>query len=123
MPGDGREGGLSPPYWASPEWRDVYDLRTYVEGYFGSLKNPNTEGVRRGYSQFVGLPMVSLGIALAAAVCNVRHQRKFYADRDDLHDHPLLTPDPAPRPVRELTDAEIEEHDRQHATQTDGEAA
>ena len=45
-----------PYYWGSEEWLVAYDLRTYVEGFFGSLKNPDTEGVRRGFTKFVGLP-------------------------------------------------------------------
>jgi hypothetical protein len=83
-----------PHYWGTEEWKLAYDLRTYVEGLFGSLKNPDTEGVRRGFTKFVGLPMVTLGLTLAAAICNVRHQRRFWADRDDRPDHPLLHPDP-----------------------------
>ena len=44
--------------------------------------------------------MISLGLTLAAAVCNVRHQRRFWEGRDDRPDHPLLTPDRIPRLAR-----------------------
>jgi hypothetical protein len=37
-----------PHYWGSAEWQKSYGLRTYVEGLFGSLKNPDTERVSRG---------------------------------------------------------------------------
>lgn len=96
-----------PHYWGSPEWKIAYDLRTYVEGMFGSLKNPDTEGVRRGFTKFVGLVMVSLGLTLAAAAANVRHQRKFWEDRSDRPDHPLLTPDPTFHGWAALTDPDV----------------
>jgi hypothetical protein len=93
-----------PHYWGSDEWKQAYDLRTYVEGLFGSLKNPDTEDVRRGFTKYVGLPLVSLGLVLAGAVLNVRHQRKFWAERDERADHPLLTPDPTSHGWVELTE-------------------
>lgn len=98
-----------PYYWGSDEWLVAYDLRTYVEGFFGSLKNPDTEGVRRGFTKFVGLPMTSLGLTLAAAVCNVRHQRRFWEDDPTRPDHPLLAPEPTFHGWRELTVDELDE--------------
>lgn len=103
-----------PYYWGTEQWQQAYDLRTYVEGLFGSLKNPDTEDVRRGFTKFVGLPMMSLGLALAAAVCNVRHQRNFWTNTPDQPDHPLLTPDPDFNGWRELTQEECDQADQEH---------
>lgn len=109
-------------YWGSPEWQAVYDLRTYVEGLFGSLKNPDTEGVRRGFTKYVGLPMVSLGLALAAAVCNVRHQRNFWSDDADRPDHPLLADDPTFHGWAALTEDQAAAEDERHRGDAAGDA-
>jgi hypothetical protein len=98
-----------PHYWGSAEWQKAYDLRTYVEGLFGSLKNPDTERVSRGFTKFPGLVMMTLGLTLAGAVCNVRHQRRFWEGRDDRPAHPLLTPDPEFLGWREVTDDEVDQ--------------
>lgn len=111
-----------PHYWGNDDWQVSHDLRTYVEGLFGSLKNPDTEGVRRGFTKFRGLPMISLGLVLAAVVCNIRHQRKFWEDRPDRPDHPLLADDAPSYGYIELTKQEAEEQDRIHGN-PDEEAA
>lgn len=41
--------------WGSAAWVRSFRRRTYVEGAFGNLKNPNTEAVRRGWIAVVGL--------------------------------------------------------------------
>jgi hypothetical protein len=81
-----------PRYFGSREHEAVYSQRTYVEGAFRSLKNRDTENVSRGFTKYVGLPRIALGITLAAVVVNVRHQRKFYTGRDTAPDHPILDP-------------------------------
>jgi len=98
-----------PHYWGSPEWQKAYDLRTYVEGLFGSLKNPDTERVSRGFTKFPGLVMMTIGLTLAGVVCNVRHQRRFWEARQDRPDHPLLTPDPEFLGWREVSDDEVDQ--------------
>jgi hypothetical protein len=80
---------LAQPYaWGTRPWEKAYNLRTYVEGYFGSLKNDDAENLGRGQSKFTGLLRVTLQVAISTASCNVRHQAKFYAD--DPVTHPLL---------------------------------
>lgn len=101
-------------YWGTDDWQLAYDLRTYVEGFFGSLKNPDTEGVRRGFTKFVGLPLVSLGLTLAAAVCNIRHQRRWWHGKPDRPDHPLLVDDDPSYGWVELTEEEADALDRIH---------
>src|SRR5690606_17480104 len=63
---------LQEDYWGSPEWEGTYALRSAVEAVFGNLKNPGTEDVRRGFMQVVGLPLVTLAFAGAAACYNIR---------------------------------------------------
>lgn len=71
-----------PHYCGSDAWKQAYDRRTYVEGLFGSIKNSDTsESATRGFIKYRGLPMISLGLTLAAA--SIRHQRKHYHDRPD----------------------------------------
>ncbi len=104
-----------PHYWGTKEWKEAYDRRTYVEGVFGSIKNPNTEGLRRGFTNYIGIPMNSLAITLAAVVANIRHQRKHWEDRDDPPDHPLLAPEPADYGFGNYTAEERAALDQMHA--------
>jgi hypothetical protein len=103
-----------PHYWGTDPWKKAYDRRTYVEGLFGSIKNADTEGATRGFTKYRGLPMMSIGLTLVAAAANIRHQRKYYHDRPDAPDHPLLTPDPDDHGWTQLTADEAAVLDRHH---------
>lgn len=61
-----------------------------MEGAFGNIKNPNAEGVCRGFVQVVGIPIVTLAIAWAAALYNIRTVEEYYRTRRIQFDHPLL---------------------------------
>lgn len=65
-------------YWGSAAWKHSFDRRTYVEGIYGNLKNPSTENVRRGHFRVMGLPLVTLLLAIAVAACNLRQLRNWY---------------------------------------------
>ena len=83
-------------YWGSRSWRLSYARRTFVESWFGVLKNTSSTGFHRGSHQFVGLPLVTLVVAMAAATTNLRllrtwHERTGFGDPR----HPLLQPDEA----------------------------
>ena len=101
-----------PHYWGSHEWKAAYDRRTFVEGFFGSLKNPDAEDLHRGSTRFTGLPKVSLSVAFAVAATNIRHQRKWWAKRDGKPDHPLLSEDPPSLGWTELTQEQLDALDR-----------
>lgn len=103
-----------PYYWGSAAWQAAYNRRTYVEGVFGSIKSTDTEGVRRGFTRYVGLPMLSIGLTLAAAVANIRHQRNHWNGRDDAPVHPLLTDDPEYAAIAYLSPEEAAALDRLH---------
>ena len=83
-----------PQYWGSPEWGRNYARRTYIEGWFGVLKSKSSIDCRRGSHQFRGLALVTLVLACAAAVTNMRMLRKWHHETG-LGDptHPLLQPD------------------------------
>jgi hypothetical protein len=83
-------------YWGDPRWTTSYARRTYVEGAFGNLKNPNTENVHRGLFRFNGLPLVTLAISAAVTASNLRQLRNWH-DRTNNGDptNPLLAPEPA----------------------------
>ncbi len=78
---------FQPHAWGTKDWTLAYNRRTYVEGFFGSIKNPDTENLDRGQSKFTGLVRNILRVAMSSAACNIRHQAKFY---EGSRDHPLL---------------------------------
>jgi hypothetical protein len=83
-----------PHYWGTPEWRRMWDRRTYVEGSYGNRKNPSTENLRRGHFQVFGLVWVHLVMAMVNASYNLR-MLENWCDRHPDHpfqDHPLVAP-------------------------------
>jgi hypothetical protein len=94
-------------YWGSKVWQSTYARRTYVEGWFGVLKNTTATGFHRGSHQFMGLPLVSLALAMAAATTNLRLLRTWHAETS-LGDssHPLLQPDKPHYGFAEITEEE-----------------
>ena len=78
-------------YWGGQDWEDSWNRRTYVEGVYGNLKNPNTENIHRGFFQITGLPLVTLALTAAVVSYNIRelgnwHERTGGADPE----HPLI---------------------------------
>ena len=91
-------------YWGSHAWRLSYNRRTYVEGTFGVFKSTTATGHDRGTHQFQGLPLVTIAVAVSAAVTNLRLLRKWHEETglgDPLN--PLLAPDPEFHGLQELT--------------------
>lgn len=81
-------------YWGTRAWRNDFNRRTYVEGWFGVLKSATATGLNRGSHQFNGLATSTLIMAAAAAVTNMRLLRTWHSETG-LGDetHPLLQPD------------------------------
>lgn len=94
-------------YWGSKQWRLSYARRTYVESWFGVLKNTTATGFHRGSHQFKGLPLVTIVLAMAAATTNLRLLRAWH-DETGLGDitHPLLQTDAVFFGFKQLTEAE-----------------
>ena len=92
--------------------------RTYVEGFFGTLKGDNAAGKNRGTSLYTGLAHESLEAAMFAVAANIRTLRTWHR-KTGLGDpaNPILHTEPddiitAPIPIddyQRLLD--------QHATQ------
>ncbi|MGI8986100.1 MAG: hypothetical protein ACR2GM_04805, partial [Nocardioidaceae bacterium] len=84
-------------YWGSPNWIRAFNRRSRVEGWFGNLKNDNTEALGRGAFRVLGICKTSIMVAVFAAATNLRLLRAWARrtlGNDDLM--PLLnaTPDP-----------------------------
>jgi hypothetical protein len=85
-------------YWGDPRWQASFNRRTYVEGAFGNLKNPNTENVHRGLFRFTGLPLVTLAIAAATTASNLRQLRNWHHRTSNGNPtNPLLAAEPVYR--------------------------
>ena len=95
-------------YWGSPEWIESFSRRTYVEGFFGNMKNPSAENVRRGWCRVVGIVKTSILAACAVAATNIRLLRSWAETRRkggrDFTD-PLCAPDDPDHGFEELTAA------------------
>jgi hypothetical protein len=78
-------------YWGSPDWLLSWNRRTYVEGVFGNMKNYATGNIHRGYMQFTGRALVTLGLTAAVVAYNLRELENWHA-RASKHcpDNPLL---------------------------------
>lgn len=78
-------------YWGAPEWLRSWNRRTYVEGVFGNMKNYATGNIHRGYMQFTGRALVTLGLTAAVVAYNLRELENWHA-RASKHcpDNPLL---------------------------------
>ncbi|WP_101523820.1 transposase [Nocardioides houyundeii] len=81
---------LQEEYWGSKEWGLIYALRSAVEAVFGNIKNRGTEDVRRGFVQVVGLPLVTLAVAAAAACHNIRILEKHGRESGEQFASPLM---------------------------------
>lgn len=81
---------LQEDYWGSEQWELAYALRSSVEAVFGNIKNRGTEDVRRGFVQVVGLPLVTLAVAAAAACYNIRILEKHSRESGERIDSPLM---------------------------------
>ena len=93
--GDAQPKVLQRHYWGGHKWRRSYNRRTFVEGYFGNLKNPSTEHVHRGFVRRAGLAAFILAAGTAIAACNLRQLRVWHERTGNGNpDHPLLTIDP-----------------------------
>jgi hypothetical protein len=76
----------------SPNWIKAFNRRSRVEGWFGNLKNDNTEALGRGAFRVMGICKTSLMVAVFAAATNLRLLRAWARrtlGNDDLL--PLLT--------------------------------
>ena len=85
-------------YWGSEDWEGSYKRRTYVEGFFGTLKDAATENISRDGSRGDRLGLRLLYVGLGIACTNMRSMRKWHATQGgELDVDPiLLAPDVYP---------------------------
>lgn len=86
----------------------IWNLRTYVDGFYGNVKNADTENLHCGQFRLVGTALVHIIASLNFASYNLRTLRNWYdaaleldenkrpaaALREDIINHPLLEADP-----------------------------
>jgi hypothetical protein len=77
VPGDVDAKARQRHYWGSPNWIKAFNRRSRVEGWFGNLKNDNTEALGRGAFRVMGICKTSLMIAVYAACTNLRLLRAW----------------------------------------------
>lgn len=78
------------PIWGTREWRKLYRRRTYIEGWFGTVKD--TVGLKRRSIRLNGIAMNSLAISIYASLANRRHLQKWHQDTGlGPRTHPLLS--------------------------------
>lgn len=78
------------PIWGTREWRKLYRRRTYIEGWFGTVKD--TVGLKRRSIRLNGIAMNFLAISIYASLANRRHLQKWHQDTGlGPRTHPLLS--------------------------------
>ncbi|HLW44684.1 MAG TPA: hypothetical protein VKR78_00595, partial [Acidimicrobiales bacterium] len=107
-----------PRLWGTRAWHKIASLRTYIEGVFGNMKDPSTEGVSRGKCRLRGGGPHLLCLGFAAAAYNVRIVRTLFEEIErntgiwPVNDHPPYQRDPEYHGFDHLAPAEAAEIDR-----------
>jgi hypothetical protein len=73
-------------YWGSDEWIASFNRRTHVEGFYGNMKNTNTENITRGWCCVIGIVKTSILLAVAVAATNIRLLRAWSKRTGDITD-------------------------------------
>ena len=95
LPGEVDAKSRQRHYWGSRAWVEAFSRRSRVEGWFGNLKNDNTEALGRGAFRVMGICKTSLMLSIYAAATNLRLLRSWAGrtlGNDDLT--PLLSTPP-----------------------------
>lgn len=66
-------------YYGSIPWLISFNRRTYVEGLFGNLKNKDTRSISRGFTRFIGEPLMTLTLAAQIVDYNLKELEDWYA--------------------------------------------
>ena len=102
-------------YYGDRRWRHAFNLRSFVEGAFGILKNPSRQRMTRGQNRVPGLVMVNLLNALKVAVYNEEQLRSWHERTGKgPADHALLQPDGPDWGITELTKGQSKALDAMH---------
>jgi hypothetical protein len=103
-------------YWGSVEWTAEWNLRTFIEGWFGVAKNPTVAGMDRHFYRGKGTAHVSIAVLFAALVTNVHLLRNWHSQTGlGPADHPLLQADGDDHGFERLDANQAARIDRTHA--------
>jgi len=83
LPGDIDAKSRQRHYWGSRDWITAFARRSRAEGWFGNVKNNNTEGLTRGAFRVMGLAKTSLMLGIFAAATNLRLLRLWTTRQED----------------------------------------
>ena len=94
-------------YWGSRQQIALNSRRTFVEGWFGTLKGDSAARMKRGSSLYTGIAHASLEATIFACIANIIQLRAWQKETE-LGDpsHPLLTTDSAHFGYRYLSETE-----------------
>jgi len=97
-------------YWGSMKWLRHWNRRTYVEGWFGTLKGDSAAGKKRGSSLYNSLPMVYFEAACFTAQTNDIQLVSFHKkDGRDPEEHPILGRVEDTHVIARITPAELQQ--------------
>lgn len=78
-------------YWGSPEQVALFNRRTFVEGWFGTLKGDKSANKHRGGHLYRGIVHASLDAAVYTAIANTINLRSWHEDTGRVvQGHPLI---------------------------------
>lgn len=66
-------------YYGSIPWLISFNRRTYVEGLFGNLKNMDTRSIKRGFTRFIGEPLMTLALVAQVVDYNLKELEDWHA--------------------------------------------
>ncbi|SMC38927.1 hypothetical protein [Janibacter indicus] len=66
-------------YYGSRPWLISFNRRTYVESIFGNLKNLSTRSIKRGFTRFIGEPLMTLALVAQVVDYNLKELEDWHA--------------------------------------------
>ena len=66
-------------YYGTVLWLLSFNRRSYVEGVFGNLKNMDTRSIKRGFTRFIGEPMMTLALVGQVLDYNLKELEDWHA--------------------------------------------
>lgn len=66
-------------YYGTDVWTHSFNRRTYVEGAFGNLKNQATRSIKRGFTRFIGEPLMTLVLTAQVVDYNLKELEDWHA--------------------------------------------
>lgn len=80
-------------YWGTRKQVALFKRRTFVEGWFGTLKGDSSANKNRGSSLYTGLVHASIEAAVFTAVANIINLRAWHRETGGAEGHPLVPSD------------------------------